>query len=469
MDAQRKVIAVILAAGDGKRMKSDRPKVLCEVLFMPMIRWVETACRKAGIEDIYIVTGNHAEMVRAAVSEGCHFVCQAKRLGTGHAVMMAADAIAQAQDVLVLNGDAPFITAELIMQAYGQHREQGYAATLFCAELENPYGYGRVLRGQDGRVRGIVEQKDASPKQRAIRQVNAGAYWFDAAFLARALSMLTPANVQKEYYLTDTIGIAVQEGLRVGGFVCPEQTAVLGANDRAQLLELNEIARKMVLRRHLENGVEIPCADGVIIGPEVEIEHDACILPGSILKGRTKIGAHAQIGPNSWLVDSQVGEGTKILSSWLTDSSVGKNATIGPFSQLRPNSHLGDGVKIGDFVEVKNSTIGDKTSIAHLTYLGDSDVGEECNFGCGVVTANYNGKKKFRTKIGDRAFIGCNTNLIPPVQVGDGAYTAAGTTIDRDVPDGAMAIGRVRQEIKEGWADSRIRFKGGSHKTDADK
>ena len=249
------------------------------------------------------------------------------------------------------------------------------------------------------------------------------------------------------------------DGLRVGAYACPDPETVLGANDRKALQLLNGVARRRILDRHLLNGVDIPLEDGVLIGPDVRIGHDATILPGTILEGRTEIGPHCVIGPGSVLRDARVGVGAEIKNSYVTESTVGDYASIGPFSQLRPGSHVGERVKIGDFVELKNTTLGDHTSVAHLTYLGDSDVGRWCNFGCGVVTANYDGNKKFRTVVGDRVFVGCNTNLIPPVTLGDGAYTAAGTTVDGDVPAGALAIGRPRQQIKEGWADEHVAFK----------
>lgn len=455
---ERRKFAIILAAGDGKRMKSENPKVLCEVLFQPMLKWVENACRAAGIEEIYVVAGDREDLLRK-ISPGCQFVRQSERRGTGHAVMMAADALADGGDVVVLNGDAPLISAEDIENALTLHRARHDAVTLVTARVRDPYGYGRILRDMDDAVLGIVEQRDADARQQRIDEINSGAYWFDAAFLARALKKLTISNAQGEYYLTDTVAIAVREGLSAGGYLCPDCDAVLGANDRRGLQALNDAARRRIMGRHMDAGVDIPCADGVMIGPEVEIGRDARILPGTILRGKTKIGVGAVIGPNSQIIDSEVGAGAQILSSWLTESSVGENASVGPFSQLRPNSHVGAEVKIGDFVELKNTTVGDATSIAHLTYIGDSDVGMLCNFGCGVVTANYDGSKKFRTTIGDRAFIGCNTNLISPVNIGEGAYTAAGTTVDGDIPAGALSIGRARQEIREGWADERIRFK----------
>lgn len=455
----RRTFAIILAAGDGKRMKSDRPKVLCEVLFQPMIRWVENAVRAAGIDDITIVTGAGGELVEAAVSPGCQFVRQHERRGTGHAVMMAADALRAGGDALVLYGDAPFVEGGTIKSALAQHRAEGNAVTLVSAKLADPTGYGRVVRGEDGGVCAVVEERDADEATRAITEINAGVYWFDAAFLADALGRLTPQNAQGEYYLTDVPAIAVGEGRRVGAYYCADSDITRGANDRRQLLALNTLARERVIGRHLDNGADIPCLDGILIGAEVEIGRDARILPGTVLEGRTVIGPGCVIGPNSYIKDSTVGAGARVLASYLTDSTVGENTRIGPFTQLRPNSHIGNGVKIGDFVEIKNSTIGDMTSVAHLTYIGDSDVGKLCNFGCGVVTANYDGKKKYRTMVGDRAFIGCNTNLIPPVAIGEGAYTAAGTTVDSDVPAGALAIGRVRQEVKAGWSDEKIAFK----------
>ncbi|MEM1485019.1 bifunctional UDP-N-acetylglucosamine diphosphorylase/glucosamine-1-phosphate N-acetyltransferase GlmU [Oscillospiraceae bacterium PP1C4] len=462
----RRKFAIILAAGDGKRMKCDQPKVLCEVLFQPMLKWVENACRSAGLDEIYIVAGDQPDALSQVVSSDCSIVIQAERRGTGHAVMMAADALGAGGDVIVLYGDAPFINEDVINAALAQHQAQRNAVTVVTAKVSDPTGYGRIIRGADGEIAGIVEQKDATDAQRKIDEINSGVYWFDAAFLADALQKLTCQNAQGEYYLTDTVKIALETGARAGGFLCEDGDVILGANDRKGLKLLNEIARNREIDRHLSNGVDIPLDDGVIIGLGVFIDHDARIMPGTVLLGDTKIGAHAVIGPNSYIKDSTVGAGSSILSSYLTDSTVGEGTTVGPFTQLRPNSHIGNGAKIGDFVEVKNSTIGDKTSVAHLTYIGDADVGSQVNFGCGVVIANYDGIHKFRTTIGDRAFIGCNTNLIPPVRVGEGAYTAAGTTVDSDVPDGALSIGRARQEIKEQWAAKNINFKGGKKATE---
>lgn len=448
--------AVILAAGDGKRMKSPNPKVLCEVLFKPMLRWVEDACRAVGITDIIIVAGEDDAPLRA-VSPDCAFVRQPQRLGTGHALMMAKPLLHGGQ-VLVLNGDGPLITPDTIRDALGAHLEQKNAVTVIAATVDNPTGYGRVVREAPFR---IVEERDASDAIRSICEINSGVYWMDGAFLQNSLlpENFHRENAQKEYYITDLIGIAQKQGKNAGAYVSSDGVELLGANDRAGLARLNRAARDRVLDAHLENGVDIPFADGVVIGPDVSIAPGARILPGTILLGHTKIGGGCEIGPNSRLENAEIDAGSKIQASWLTNCTVGQNCTVGPFAQFRPDTHLGDGVKVGDFVELKNTTVGDATSVAHLTYLGDCDIGKNCNFGCGVVTANYDGKRKYRTAVGDRAFIGCNTNLISPVSVGEGAYTAAGTTIDSDVPAGALAIGRSRQEIKEGWADKNIAFK----------
>lgn len=458
---ERRRQAVILAAGDGKRMKSDQPKVLCQVLGRPMLTWVEEVCRQAGIQEIIVVAGDRPELLRPAVSESCRFVQQRQRLGTGHAVLAARELLDPAADVAVVCGDAPLLRPEDLKSAHARHQQEQNAVTLLCARLEDPTGYGRVVRRADGGVDAIVEERDASASQRQIQEVNSGAYWFSGAFLRDALPQLTAQNAQGEYYLTDTVALAVGAGLRAGAYLCPQPDAALGANSRRQLQQLNGIARRQVLDRHLENGVDIPLEDGILIGPQVRIGPDTQILPGTILEGETSIGPGCVIGPNSMLKNTTVGAFCQIKASWLTDSTVGDHTTIGPFSQLRPGSHVGDHVKIGDFVELKNTSLGDHTSVAHLTYLGDSQVGEWCNFGCGVVVANYDGNHKYRTVVGDRVFVGCNTNLVPPVTLGDGSYTAAGTTVDQDVPAGALAIGRVRQENKPGWADEHVAFKKG--------
>ncbi|MDR2909513.1 MAG: bifunctional UDP-N-acetylglucosamine diphosphorylase/glucosamine-1-phosphate N-acetyltransferase GlmU, partial [Oscillospiraceae bacterium] len=297
-------------------------------------------------------------------------------------------------------------------------------------------------------------------KARAIKEINTGAYWFNAEFLLSALGELTTANASGEYYLTDTVAVAVNRGLKAGAVNCRPEAA-LGANDRRSLAALNEIARTRVLDRLMAEGVDIPFPAQVTVGPQVRVGPDTRILPGSILTGETVIGKDCEIGPNTRINDAVVGDGSAIIASFVESSTVGGGVKIGPMSNIRPGCVIGDGVKAGDFVELKNSNIGRGTSVAHLTYVGDADVGEFCNFGCGVVTVNYDGSGKYRTEIGNGAFIGCNTNLIAPIRLGDRVYCAAGTTVTEDVPEGSLVIGRSRQAVKENWNSSGERYQKG--------
>lgn len=453
--------AVILAGGMGKRMHTDVPKPLLKVLGEPMLEWVLRACREAGIEKTCVVKGYNAEKIDEYLEksgEDAVTVLQKERLGTGHAVMQALDFIKEDSDgdTLVLCADAPFMDKKTIKDSYDLHKKQGNAVTVITAEVENPNGYGRILREGEG-ILGIVEQKDASPAQKAIKEINSGAYWFKSLALPDLLSSLDRNNVQNEYYLTDTIYAALSKGMKAGAYKSENSKVILGANDRKGMLELNRIAREEVLDRLMDEGVSFVSLDGIIIGRDVKIGEGTEILPGTILKGNTEIGKNCVIGPNCLIENSKIGDNVKLNYVQSYESIVENNVKIGPFVQLRPNSHICDGVKIGDFVEIKNSTIGKKTAVAHLTYVGDSDVGQKVNFGCGVVTVNYDGKNKYRCKIGDGCFIGCNTNLVAPVTLGDGVYTAAGSTITQDIPSYALAISRAKGVyIKENYSQDKL-------------
>lgn len=449
---------IILAGGQGKRMKTESPKVLCEVLGIPMIRWVISACEDAGLENICIVKGFGAEILDKYLGGKYETVMQHERLGTGHAVMQAVEFLKKNENshTLVLCGDAPFIDDYTINEALELHKAEGNAVTVVTTELSNPTGYGRIIRTENG-ISGIVEQKDATPEQRMICEINSGCYWFDTSELLKVLFDLKPNNAQGEYYLTDCISLLIESGKRAGAYMSDNPIIALGANDRRGLLKLNELARISVIDKHLDNGVGFSCLDGVIISPEVEIDGGTEILPGVILRGKTKIAKGCVIGPNCIIEDTTVGENSVLNNVQAYQSVVERNVKIGPFVQLRPNSRVLEGAKIGDFVEIKNSTIGRGTSVSHLTYVGDSDVGANVNFGCGVATANYDGENKFRTVVEDNAFIGCNTNLVAPVKIGKGAYTAAGSTITSDVPDGALAIERGKTSIKEEYAIKKLK------------
>lgn len=456
-------LAIVLAGGQGKRMKSDKPKVLCGVLGEPMLEWVLTACENAELSKVCVVKGYHGELIdkfletRNSKADICS-VLQKEQLGTGHAVMQAEDLLNENSDgnVLILNGDSPFIDAQTIKEALKQHTETNSSVTVVTACIENPTGYGRMLRGENG-IEGIVEHKDCTPQQLAITEVNSGCYWFKTADLLEVLGEITNSNAQGEYYLTDCIELLIAKGKTADAYTSHNPNVVLGANDRRALLELNDVARAEIIGRHLDNGIEFCCTDGVSVGNNVTIGQGTVIHSGVILRGNTSIGENCVLGNNCVIENSTVGNNVNLNSVQVYDSVIDDDVKIGPFVQIRPGSHIKRGVKIGDFVEIKNSTIGEYTAVAHLTYIGDSDVGANVNFGCGVVTVNYNGDKKFRTVIGDNAFIGCNTNLVAPVRVGNGAYTAAGSTITKDIPDNALAIERGKAVLKENYGLKKLK------------
>lgn len=449
--------AVILAAGEGTRMKTSKPKAMCQVLFKPMLDWVISAVEKAGVEDICVVTGFNAEYIENHLNGKYCTVRQTERKGTGHAVMQAMDFIKEHSDanVFVLNGDAPFIDFETLNQALSYHTERGNDVTVISACVSEPTGYGRIIRNCDGDIDAIVEENDADEKTKLINEVNSGAYCFKAQALAESLLSITPTNAKGEYYITDTISIILSSNGKAGVYNAKNEKTVLGANNRRQLNMLNEYARMEIIENLMDQGVDIPCTDGIMIGPDCFVGRDTQILPNTILCGTVKIGENSVIGPNSYVLDSEIGDNVSFNNSQIRKAKILNNASIGPFTQIRPDSVIGNGVHLGNFVEVKNSVIDSDTSVSHLTYVGDSDVGKNVNFGCGVVTVNFNGKTKNRTVIKDRAFIGCNTNLVAPVSVGENSYTAAGSTITDDVPDNTLAIARERQVNKDGWVKKK--------------
>lgn len=456
-----KICAVVLAAGEGKRMKADMPKAMTEVLFEPMIDWVLDALDASGIDDKILIVGHYGEQLVEHVGDRCQIAWQKERLGTGHAAMQAVPALKanDADNVLILNGDAPFIDADTITNSLEAHIKDGNAVTVVSAEIDDPTGYGRILKNADGELVRIVEQKDADKAELAVKEINSGVLWFRKEALLDALEKLTPSKVSGEYYLTDTISVLKEEGKRAGVFTAENGNVVLGANDRLQLLELNDIARKQVLKKHLLNGVDIPCIDGILIGKDVEIGRGTQILPNTILKGKTTVGEGCTLGPNTMVYDSTIKDNVQLNNVFFEDSVIENGANVGPFSHIRPNTHLDENVHVGNFVEIKNSNIGKGTKVPHLTYVGDSDVGSGCNFGCGSLTVNYDGKIKHRTKIEDHAFIGCNTNLVAPVKVGAWAFTAAGSTITDDVPENALAVARSYQKNIDGWVTRKKPYK----------
>ena len=449
--------AVILAGGQGKRMKADMPKPLFKVLGEPMLEWVISACEDSGVSDICVIKGFKGEMIDEYLRGRYETALQAERLGTGHAVQQAIPFLKKDTDgnTLVLCGDAPFIDSTTIKESLMLHKQNNNSVTVITAELENPFGYGRIIRSKNG-ISGIVEQKDADEEQRKIKEVNSGAYWFKTEDLISLLGKLKNNNVQNEYYLTDTISIAISEGKNAGAYKSSNPEIIRGANNRKDLLELNDYARNMVIEKHLENGIEFVCTDGVIIERDVEIGIGTQILPSTILRRGTKIGNNCIIGPNTTIENCTVGDNVIVNTSQAYDSVIENNAEIGPYVHIRPQSRICESAKISDFVEIKNSTIGKKTAVAHLVYIGDSDIGKKANIGAGTVTVNFDGISKSRCTVGDYAFVGSNTNLIAPVSLGKAVYTAAGTTITRNVPDYALAIDRSELKIKEGYTRKKL-------------
>lgn len=448
--------SVILAAGMGTRMKSKMPKVLHKVCGKPLSKWVIDASKAAGADKVCAVVGHKAETVKEVLGDVCEFALQAEQKGTGHAVMQAIDVIKNSKgEVVILNGDTPLITAETINKAIEYHKNNGNQATVITAILDDATGYGRIVRDNDGSVLKIVEQKDASEEEKKINEVNSGMYVFDAQSLAYALDKITPNNAQGEYYLTDTLEILLSAGKKIGGYAISDNDEIRGINDRVQLNEAEKIMQKRINEYHMRNGVTMRNPESVYIEDGVEIGNDTEICQNVTIKSGTKIGSDCVIGSGSMLDRAVIHDGVDVLSSVILESEVDEGTHVGPFAYIRPNCHVGKEVKVGDFVELKNSNIDDGTKISHLTYIGDSDVGKRVNFGCGTVTCNYDGKKKYRTTIGDDCFVGCNTNFVSPINVGDGVYIAAGSTITEDIPENSLSIARARQVNKEGWKDKR--------------
>ena len=445
--------AVILAAGEAKRMRSARPKVLHPLCGRPLIAYPVSAARALGAR-VVLVVGRAAEEVRAAVAaaSGATFVEQKERLGTGHAVLQAHVACGDgAGTLLVLPGDVPLLSAATLKRLVDHHVASGAAATLLSAEVPDPTGYGRVVREQ-GRPVGIVEHRDATPAQRQIREIGTSVYCFDARRFWPAMAQVTPENDQGEYYLTDVIGILGRQGQRLEAVVTTDPSECLGVNDRKQLAELGAIMRGRILDRLMAAGVTVVDPAGTYVDDTVTIGPDTVLYPGVILEGRTALGAECVVSAGCHLVDTTVGDRVLLKSySVLAASTVEDGAQLGPFCHLRPQSHVGANAKIGNFVELKESRIGRGSKVPHLSYVGDTQMGERVNVGAGTITCNYDGTAKHETVIGDRVFVGTNSSLVAPLTIGEGAYVAAGSVITKDVPPGALAVARGRQETREGW------------------
>jgi bifunctional UDP-N-acetylglucosamine pyrophosphorylase / glucosamine-1-phosphate N-acetyltransferase len=449
---------LILAAGQGTRMRSATPKVLHELCGIPMVLWPVRAALGAGAGRV-VVVDSPARACEAVLPEGVELVVQARADGTGGAVRAAAERIDTRAPVVVLSGDVPLVSSEAIGELVEVHTHSAAAATMATAVLEDPSGYGRVVRDADGSVARVVETKkagDATEAELQIGEVNSGIYVFAGAALLDVLPRLSSDNAQEELYLPQALDLLRSDGAQVAAHVVEDERLMLGVNDRVALAHVRALAQRAIAERHMLSGVTIVDPSSVQIDVDVEIGEDARVEPGTALRGRTVVGERATVGPHTTVLDSTIGEEAVVRASWLDRAVLERGVTVGPFAYLRPGAHLREGSKAGTFVEIKNSDIGAATKIPHLSYIGDADVGEGSNLGAGTITANYDGHAKHRTTIGSRVRGGVDTSLVAPVTVGDDAYTAAGSVVTEDVPPGALAVARARQRNVEGYAERRL-------------
>ncbi|MBM7704915.1 bifunctional UDP-N-acetylglucosamine diphosphorylase/glucosamine-1-phosphate N-acetyltransferase GlmU [Metabacillus iocasae] len=447
--------AVILAAGQGTRMKSSLYKVLHPVCGKPMVQHVIDQLSSLELAKLITVVGHGAEKVKAHIGDKSSFVLQEKQLGTAHAVMQAEELLANEEGTtIVICGDTPLITSETIEALLNQHEQTGAKATILTAYAEDPTGYGRIIRNEEGLVEKIVEHKDASEQERAVKEINTGTYCFDNQYLFETLSKVSNDNVQGEYYLPDVVEILKNQGEIVSAYQTSDFSETLGVNDRYALSQAEETMKKRINKQHMLNGVTIIDPSNTYISPDTVIGRDTIIHPGTLLMGEVVIGENCEVGPNTEIKDCKVGNETSIRHSVAHDSEIGAKVTIGPFAHIRPQSAIGDEVRVGNFVEIKKSTFGKGSKASHLSYIGDAEVGADVNLGCGSITVNYDGKNKYLTKIEDGVFVGCNSNLVAPVTIGEGAYVAAGSTVTEDVPSKALSIARARQVNKENYVEN---------------
>ncbi|WP_155010749.1 bifunctional UDP-N-acetylglucosamine diphosphorylase/glucosamine-1-phosphate N-acetyltransferase GlmU [Priestia megaterium] len=446
--------AVILAAGQGTRMKSSLYKVLHPVCGKPMVQHVIDQLSRLDLTNLITVVGHGAEKVKSHVGDKSLFALQEEQLGTAHAVMQAESLLAHEKGTtIVVCGDTPLITAETIESLLKHHEATNAMATILTAHAEDPTGYGRIIRNEQGSVEKIVEHKDATEQERLVQEINTGTYCFDNEKLFETLSKVSNDNVQGEYYLPDVIEILKNEGQIISAYQTSDFAETLGVNDRFALSQAEETMKKRINKQHMLNGVTIEDPSNTYISADAVIGRDTVIYPGTVIQGTVVIGENCEVGPNSEIKDCKIGNNTSIRHSVAHDSEIGHEVTIGPFAHIRPQSLIGDEVRVGNFVEIKKASFGKGSKASHLSYIGDAEVGKGVNLGCGSITVNYDGKNKFLTKIEDGAFVGCNSNLIAPVTIGEGAYVAAGSTVTDNVPGKALSIARAKQVNKENYAE----------------
>ncbi len=461
--ASRPLAVIVLAAGLGTRMKSELPKVLHPICGRPLLAYVLDAAASLAPARLVVVTGAEHDEVEALLPPGAERAVQAERLGSGDAVRVGMGPLAGFEgDVMVLNGDVPLAGGELLADLRRHHVDCTARATITTVVLADPAHYGRVLRDGDGDVTGIVEARDASPGELAVREINVGFYVFDAAELRRFLPAMTADNAQGEYYLTELVHRFLQAGDRVAAFLTADIEASMGVNSRVELAQVTAIMRTRILERLMLDGVTIEDPSSTYVDWGVEVGRDTVVRPQTMLSGATTIGADCTVGPGCFLADVEVDDGATIVSSHLVGCHIGPGCTVGPFTHLRPGTELAAGAKAGSYVEIKASRVGKGSKVPHLSYVGDTTIGEDTNIGAGTITANYDGEHKYPTHIGSDVKVGSDTVFVAPVTIGDGAYIGAGSTITKDVPEGALGVARGRQENVEGYAARRRARRRGS-------
>ncbi|EOB9204863.1 TPA: bifunctional UDP-N-acetylglucosamine diphosphorylase/glucosamine-1-phosphate N-acetyltransferase GlmU [Staphylococcus aureus] len=444
--------AIILAAGKGTRMKSKKYKVLHEVAGKPMVEHVLESVKGSGVDQVVTIVGHGAESVKGHLGECSLYSFQEEQLGTAHAVQMAKSHLEDKEGTtIVVCGDTPLITKETLETLIAHHEDANAQATVLSASIQQPYGYGRIVRNASGRLERIVEEKDATQAEKDINEISSGIFAFNNKTLFEKLTQVKNDNAQGEYYLPDVLSLILNDGGIVEVYLTNDVEEIMGVNDRVMLSQAEKAMQRRTNHYHMLNGVTIIDPDSTFIGPDVTIGSDTVIEPGVRIKGRTEIGEDVVIGQYSEINNSTIENGACIQQSVVNDASVGANTKVGPFAQLRPGAQLGADVKVGNFVEIKKADLKDGAKVSHLSYIGDAVIGERTNIGCGTITVNYDGENKFKTIVGKDSFVGCNVNLVAPVTIGDDVLVAAGSTITDDVPNDSLAVARARQTTKEGY------------------